>query len=588
MAERDPTCIGKVRHVLGSTVTVALDPELAGVAPIYRGRLQRVGQIGSLVRIPQGLVDLLATVSLVGIAELSRTIEPAESVQRDERWLRVQLLGEIDRGTGRFQRGVSSYPGLDDPVHFATSDQLASVFPPPDDHHLRVGRLAAAEEVPVCVDASRLVIRHAAIVGSTGSGKTSAVASLLQGFANEGWRAANIVVIDPHGEYTRALGDNASVKSVLASGDDQLRVPHWALPADDIVRIFAGSSGGATFTNRYSELVTAARREFVKEADWLALDPTTVTADTPVPFDLRGVWHELDFENNETRETKGDPQTACVTEKGDAEALRSTKFSPYGAGGHPPHKGPFHGIYGTMPDLLRLGLLDPQLRFFQKPDGNPKGSDPMVGVVRDWLGGARPVSVLDFSGVPSVAADLAVGVILNLVFEVSLRCEHGGEGIGRPRPVLIVLEESHRYLGGDASGLTRDSANRIAREGRKYGVGLLLVTQRPSELPDTALAQCGTIMALRLSNSEDQGTIRAALPDAIADLADVLPSLRTGEGVISGESTTLPARVLFDRPDPRPLADDPSLEPWREEATEPDVGEALKAWRGTYEEVADD
>ena len=588
MAERDPTRIGKVRHVLGSTVTVAIDPELAGVAPIYRGRLQRVGQIGSLVRIPQGLVDLLATVSLVGIAELSGTIKPAESVQRDERWLQVQLLGEIDRGTGRFQRGVSSYPGLDDPVHFTTSNQLASVFPPPDDRHLRVGRLAAAEDVAVCVDASPFVVRHAAIVGSTGSGKTSVVASLLQGFANKGWPAANIVVIDPHGEYTRALREHASVKSVLASGDDQLRVPYWALPAGDIVRIFAGSSGGATFMNRYRELVTAARRKFVEDARWLALDPTTVTADTPVPFDLREVWHTLDSENNETREIKADPETVCTIDKGDAGDLRSARFEPYNPGGQAPHKAPSYGDYGNMPDLLRLGLLDPQLKFFQKPGGNPEGDDPMVGVVRDWLGGTRPVSVLDFSGVPSVAADLAIGVILNLVFEVSLRCEHGGEGIGRPRPVLIVLEESHRYLGGDASVLTRDSANRIAREGRKYGVGLLLVTQRPSELPDTALAQCGTIMALRLSNSEDQGTIRAALPDAIAGLADILPSLRTGEGVISGESTTLPARVLFDRPDPRPLADDPSLEPWRKEPTEPDVSEALKAWRGTYEEVAND
>ena len=588
MAERDPTRIGKVCHVLGSTVTVAIDPELAGVAPIYRGRLQRVGQIGSLVRIPQGLVDLLATVSLVGIAELSGTIKPAESVQRDERWLQVQLLGEIDRGTGRFQRGVSSYPGLDDPVHFATSNQLASVFPPPDDRHLRVGRLAAAEDVAVCVDASPFVVRHAAIVGSTGSGKTSVVASLLQGFANKGWPAANIVVIDPHGEYTRALREHASVKSVLASGDDQLRVPYWALPAGDIVRIFAGSSGGATFMNRYRELVTAARRKFVEDARWLALDPTTVTADTPVPFDLREVWHTLDSENNETREIKADPETVCTIDKGDAGDLRSARFEPYNPGGQAPHKAPSYGDYGNMPDLLRLGLLDPQLKFFQKPGGNPEGDDPMVGVVRDWLGGTRPVSVLDFSGVPSVAADLAIGVILNLVFEVSLRCEHGGEGIGRPRPVLIVLEESHRYLGGDASVLTRDSANRIAREGRKYGVGLLLVTQRPSELPDTALAQCGTIVALRLSNSEDQGTIRAALPDAIAGLADILPSLRTGEGVISGESTALPARVLFDRPDPRPLADDPSLEPWRKEPTEPDVSEALKAWRGTYEDVVND
>src|SRR5438445_9858269 len=156
MPERDPTCVGRVRHVLGATITVALDCDLAGVAPIYRGRLQPIGQIGSLVRIPHGLVDLIATVNLVGIAELAGPLAPAEAIQRDERWLQVQLLGEIDRGTGRFQRGVGSYPSLDDPVHFATPEQLASVFPPPDNRHLRFGRLAAAEEVPLCLDASRL------------------------------------------------------------------------------------------------------------------------------------------------------------------------------------------------------------------------------------------------------------------------------------------------------------------------------------------------------------------------------------------------------------------------------------------------
>ncbi len=447
--------------------------------------------------------------------------------------------------------------------------------------------MAAAEEVPVCVDTSRFVVRHAAIVGSTGSGKTSVVASLLQGFVKGGWRAANIVVIDPHGEYAQALAGNASVKSVLAAGDDRLRVPYWALPAADIVRIFAGASGGPTFVSRYTELVTAARRRFVKAANWLTLDPTAVTADTPVPFDIRAVWHQLDAENNETRTNAADPDTVCRTDDGDAAALRPATFTPYGPGGQPPHKGPFHGTYGTTPDLLRLGLLDPQLRFFQEPAGKPEGDDPLVEVMQDWLGGAQPVSVLDFSGVPSVAADLAVGVVLNLIFEVSLRCEFEGPGIGRPRPVLVVLEEAHRYLGDSASTLTRDSANRIAREGRKYGVGLLLVTQRPTELPDTALAQCGTLVALRLSNSEDQNTIRAALPDAIAGLAAVLPSLRTGEGVVSGESMILPARVLFDRPDPRPLADDPSLDPWRQEPRIPDVGPALTAWRGTYE-AADD
>ena len=587
MRDNDPTHIGRVRHVLGSTVTVALNADLAGTAPIYRGRLQAIGQIGSLVRIPQGVVDLIASVDLVGIAELSGPSKPVDSIQQDERWLQVQLLGEIDLGTGHFGRGVGSYPGLDDPVHFATANQLQAVFPRADHQHLRLGRLAAAEEIPVCVDASRFVVRHSAIVGSTGSGKTSMVASLLQSFVEGGWNAANILVVDPHGEYARALADHASIRSVLATEENQLRVPYWALPAADIVRAFAGSGGGATFMSRFSELVTDARRAFVGEAIWLDLNPNAVTADTPVPFDIRAIWHQLDWENNATLGQAGDPSTACLVDPGDSTTLRPAAFHPYGPGSQPPHKGPFHGHYGTTPELLRLGLLDPQLQFFQQPEGDPQDTDPLVGVMHDWLGRNSPVSVLDFSGVPSIAADLAIGVVLNLVFEVSLRCNYGGPGIGRPNPVLVVLEEAHRYLSNNASIITRESANRIAREGRKYGVGLLLVTQRPSELPDTALAQCGTLVSLRLSNAEDQGTIRAALPDAVSGLASILPSLRTGEGVVSGESVVLPARVLFDLPNPRPLADDPSLAPWRREPQLPDVLPAIAAWRGTYEEADD-
>lgn len=582
--KKDPTCIGRVRHVLGSTITVALDFDLAGVAPIYRGRLQPIGQIGSLVRIPQGLVDLIATVNLVGIAELAGPLAPADAVQSDERWLQIQLLGEIDRVTGRFQRGVGSYPGLDDPVHFATPDELRSVFPTPDDKHVRLGYLASAEEVPVSLNASALVVRHAAIVGSTGSGKTSAVASLLQAFVNGGWSASNIIVVDPHGEYSHALKDNASVRSVLASGDDRLRVPYWALPASDIVRIFAGGPGGATFSSRFAELVVAARREFVESADWLTLDSTTITADTPVPFDIRSVWHKLDSENNETRRNASDPGTACLTNAGDPATLHAAKFEPYGPGGEPPNKGPMYGVHGTTPDLLRLGLLDPQLRFFQEPVGDPKGNDPLVDVMQEWLGKEKPISVLDFSGVPAEAADVAIGVVLNLLFEVSLRGKSGGQGIGRPSPVLVVLEEAHRYLGDGASTLTRNSANRIAREGRKYGVGLMLVTQRPTELPKTALAQCGTIIALRLSNSDDQGTIKSALPDAVSGLAAVLPSLRTHEAIISGEAVVLPARACLDDPKPWPQAEDPSLKPWRQKPRLPDIGSALASWRGTYEE----
>ena len=582
MPERDPTCIGRVRHVLGATITVALDSDLAGIAPIYRGRLQPIGQIGSLVRLPQGLVDLIATVTLVGIAELSGPVPPAEAVQRGERWLQVQLLGEVDRGRGLFRRGVSTYPGLDDPVHFATADDLTAVFPKKDENHLRIGCLAAAEEVEVCLDTTRLVVRHAAIVGSTGAGKTSAVSSLLQNFVAGGWRAANIVVIDPHGEYSEALGTNASVRSVLGEGEQRLRVPYWALPAPDILRAFAGTTGGGTVANRFADLVTQARREFVRDAKWLALAPSAVTADTPVPFDIRKTWLQLDTENRETREAKGDPNTSTVTDKGDAASLRPATFKPYSPGNVAPYQAPTYATYGNVPDLLRLGLLDPRLRFFQEPQGDSEGPDPLVSVVQEWLGGERPVSVLDFSGVGATAADVAIGVILNLLFEVTLRGSTKGSGIGRSSPVLVVMEEAHRYLSESAATLTRESANRIAREGRKYGIGLLLVTQRPTELPDTALSQCGTLIALRLSNSEDQGAIRAALPDTVSGLAAVLPALRTGEAVISGEAVVLPTRTLLDLPEPKPQAEDPSLKAWRRSPSVPNVAPAVKAWRGTY------
>jgi len=582
MSEADPTCIGRVRHVLGSNVTVALDEELAGVEPIYRGKLQSVGQIGSIVRFPQGLVDLIGAVTLVGIAELSPALPPVENVQVGERWLKVQLLGEVD-SLDKFQRGVGSYPGLDDPVHFATPADLGRVFPAEEPGLLKFGSLSSAPAIPVCLDAAKLVLRHTAVVGSTGAGKTSAVAELLQSLVAGGWPGANVVVIDPHGEYARAIGEKGSVRSVL-NPKKQLRVPYWALGAEDILKIFTGVSIGKTTLKRWSEFVAEARVKFVEEATWLDLDPIAVTADTPVPFDIREVWHQLDFENRETRDEKGDPSTVRVQEKGDPKKLKPTRFVPYKPAGGKPSQGPDYENHGRVPELLRLALENPDFAFLQQPEADPKGEDPLRLAMVEWLGEKSAISVLDFSGVPTGVADLAIGVVLELLFELALRSEEKGPGIGRPRPVLFVLEEAHRYLSDkDANEVTARAASRIAREGRKYGVGLLMVTQRPSELPETALAQCGTLIALRLTNGKDQGQIRSALPDNVTGLADILPSLRTGEAVVSGEAIVLPVRTTIDEPDPYPKAEDPELTSWRKDTGIPDLTPALAKWRGLYD-----
>ncbi|MFD1042899.1 helicase HerA-like domain-containing protein [Pseudoxanthomonas kaohsiungensis] len=371
---------------------------------------------------------------------------------------------------------------------------------------------------------------------------------------------------------------------MLGDGEGALHVPFWALPAVEILRIFAGGTGGATFLGRFVELVGKYRKQFVTASAWLKMDASAVTPDTPVPFDINLVWFELDSENRETLTVKADPTTRAVVNLGDASALRSTVFSPYGAGAAAPFKGAMYGVHGTMPDLLRLGLRDPRLQFLLKPKATFAGPDPMVHAIIEWLGRDKPIAVLDFSGVPPEAADAAIGVVLSLILQVAMRAPDGDQAIGKNLPVLLVLEEAHRYLSEGASMLTRESANKIAREGRKYGVGMWLVSQRPTELPETALAQCGTLIALRLTNSADQGAVKTALPDDVSGLSAVLPALRTGEALVSGEAAVIPTRTVLDVPSPFPKAEDPSLAGWRKDLKEFQVDQAISSWRGTYGE----
>ena len=586
-SRKDPTLIGTVRHVMGATVTVQLLDDVAGSAALHHGRVYHIGQIGSLVVCPQGPLRLVGAVTLLGISELIAPPEPGLAPSQGERWLQVQMLGELD-GLGRFNRGVSTFPSISDEVMFATSAELGAIYPTPTQGFIPLGCLSTSRTDTLRLDLGKLVNRHTAVVGSTGSGKSSTVARLVQSVLSEGNHRANVVVIDPHGEYGSAFGADAVRQSVSGVGRGQLSIPYWALGLDDFLSAFGGAGTviGPVVRNKVQELILKERRRFLSEAGWTTPSIDDITVDTPVPFDIRSVWYELDFLNRATVLGAKNSKNWAVEDKGDPESLRGATFQPYHSGGQEPHQCTTYGHFNPLPDRIAVRLKDPRFAFLSRAIPDAAEPDPLHGCLSSWLGNECPVSVLDFGGVPSEAADVAIGAVLTLLTEVAMACPEDS-GIGRSRPVWVVLEEAHRFIGdkvAGTAGAAKLAAERIAREGRKYGLGLMIVSQRPSELSETALSQCGTIVSMRLSNAGDQGRVKAALPDTVANLAEALPALRTGEALVVGEATTLPARVLVDMPSPAPQAADPSISTWLGEAEGNDVVAAVDSWRGKLEQ----
>lgn len=237
-------------------------------------------------------------------------------------------------------------------------------------------------------------------------------------------------------------------------------------------------------------------------------------------------------------------------------------------------------------DLMKSRLLDTQYSFLLEPgDWNPdidgKIKKDLDGLLNDWLGHDKPITIFDLSGMPSARLTLLLGAVLDIIFESAIWGRNVTEGM-RERPLLIVLEEAHRYLGKSENGHSKEMVQRIAKEGRKFGVGAMIVSQRPSEIDETILSQCGTIISLRINNSTDRGIVKAAMSDGLAGIVDSLPILRTGEAIIVGEAAQLPTRCRFNvLPDDKyPNSGDPKIgEKWNSARSNEDYSRLVRAWR---------
>ncbi|ODM73099.1 ATP-binding protein [Bradyrhizobium elkanii] len=585
MTGSDPTYLGRVSAVSGASITVKLAESLASGLAIIGGHTYRVAQVGSFVRIPLGYQDLFGVVAEVG-ATAAPANTPIEEIEGG-RWMRVELAGEAIGE--QFERGLSQHPNIDDTVHIVTERDLRRIYGKGEQDHIKVGTLSSAENITIRLSLDGLVTRHSAILGSTGSGKSTTVASLLRSIIEPsesgGSSGARILLLDVHGEYGAALGDVAKIFSATPQpGEEPLFVPFWALEAGELLDFIAGQLNDnqtIAFTDKIQEL----KEERVSSVALPGLDPSSLTVDSPVPFSLNRLWYELiDFET--TTFTGQQRDQPALENPGDPTSLTPPKYKPHAMGA----AGPFlnqsaRGIRRQL-NLLRSRMLDRRFDFILHPgpwDPDLKGvtAQDLDTLIQGWLGHEKPLTVLDLSGVPSAVLVRLIGSILRIIYEALYWSREKTEG-GVLRPLLVVMEEAHRYVSPESGNVAAEMVKRIAKEGRKYGVGAMLVSQRPAEIDETVLSQCGTLIALRLSNPTDRARVKGALPDNLSGLMDLLPVLRTGEAIIAGEAARLPVRcrVFLPRREYRPNSHDPAVsDAWRSRRVAEGYDRVVASWR---------
>jgi uncharacterized protein len=291
---RDPTFIGTVQDVRGATITVELSDETVTGLGFVHGEGYRIGQVGSFIRIPLGFVDLYGVVSQVGAG--AAPVRDGEERVYGNRWVTVQMVGEGQRG-GRFERGISQHPTIDDRVHIVTEADLVAIYGAGDPQDfVSVGHLASAESIPSLVNINKLVTRHSAVVGTTGSGKSTTVAGLLAALSEtDRYPSARIVLLDIHGEYAKALADRASIFRVSASptaNERGLYIPFWALSFEELIGLALGKLNDAQ-TAAVADAIVQLKKEALVSCPRDGVEESRVTVDTPIPFCLHKLWFEL-------------------------------------------------------------------------------------------------------------------------------------------------------------------------------------------------------------------------------------------------------------------------------------------------------
>ncbi len=521
--------IGVVIAVAGASSTVLFQrAAVAAVGQDADPMIAAAATLGSQIKMRVGSQWLVANVRNLTL-----------DLDNDGVLADIDFLGEGDeeRLTGKlynFRRGVTRYPIPGCEVYPVATADLKQIYAADDRAHIAIGNVYPTRDVRAALYIDAMLGKHFAMVGSTGTGKSTAAALILHricDLAPEG----HVVMIDPHGEYAAAFRTTGAIYDVT-----NLQMPYWLMNFEEHCEVFLTTAGQE---RQIDADILAKCLLMARAKSRLGQDIAKLTVDAPIPYLLSELTSLINLEMGKM-DRAGDT----------APYLRlKTKIDEVKA--DPRYGFMFSGM--LVADTMAAFLA----RIFRLP------------------GDGKPISIVDVSGVPSEITSVVVAVLARMTFDFAIWSRNEA-----PRPILLVCEEAHRYIpsNGETSSVGR-ILSRIAKEGRKYGVSLGLITQRPSDLEEGVLSQCGTIIAMRLNNERDQSFVRAAMPEGARGFLDAIPALRNRECIVCGEGVAVPIRVCFDALEEgkRPASGDPLFSQlWRGVGGEDQIiARTIQRWR---------
>jgi uncharacterized protein len=489
------------------------------------------GQVGSQIKIQVGPRWIVATVRTLALDARSTRHILAD----------IDFLGEGDRNRyngslDRFRRGVTRFPMPGTDVYPVTDADMAEIYATQEQPCIEIGTVYPTTQTRASLLVDALLGKHFALLGSTGTGKSTTAALILHRICDRSPQG-HIVMIDPHGEYGAAFAHNGEVYNAT-----NLELPYWLMNFEEHCEVLVTAKGPerAIDTDILAKCLLAARARN-RAAEGIA----RLTVDSPVPYLLSDLSNILSAEMG--RLDKGTNSLPYIRLRSRLDEIKADpRFSFM-----------FSGM--LVADSMSAFLA----KLFRLP---ARG---------------KPISIVDTSAMPSEIAHVVVSVLARLILDFAVWSREEEQ-----KPILLVCEEAHRYVPATTIGegqSVRKILERIAKEGRKYGVSLGLITQRPSDLAEGVLSQCGTILAMRLNNERDQNFVKAAMPEGSRGFLDAIPALRNRECVICGEGVTVPIRVAFDHLDVacRPASADPVFSDlWRQAGGEEEILErSINRWR---------